>query len=302
MKRLAHSFWLKLLSLVLALVLWVAIAGEKTSERGFAVPVEFSNLPRDLEVVSGSLNTVDVRLRASPSVMSQLASLNVSAQVDLSDAAEGQRIVHLTPATIHVPFGVRVVKVHPSLLNLALERTVERDVAVKPYLVGEPAPGHEVAEVVTAPPTVRIVGPRTHVEKLTEAFTEPIDVTGLDATRVAENVSVGFDDPILHVEGNSKVKVTAQIREVREERVFDAMPLDVRGGSASVSPATVRVVLRGPASIVRRLTPASVKAYVDAGQLEGVGRLPVAVELAPGTTGVEVESTDPQNVAARRHR
>jgi YbbR domain-containing protein len=232
--------------------------------------------------------------------MSQLGSHNVSAQVDLSDAGEGERIVHLTPATIHVPFGVRVVKVHPSLLNLRLERTVDRDVPVRPRVVGQPAPGYEVVDVASEPAAVRIVGPRTHVEKLAEAFTEPVDVGGLDATRVADNVSIGFDDPILHVEGPSMVRVTVRIGEAREARVFDDMRLEVRGGPAAVTPARVRVVVRGPASVVRALAPAAVKAYVDAAGLRGEGRLPVAVELAPGSTGVEVESTEPPTVAVKR--
>ncbi len=299
MKLRANSFWLKLLSLLLAVLLWFAIAGEKTSERGFAVPVEFNNLPRDLEVVSGSVNTVDVRLRASPSVMSQLGAQNVSTQVDLSTAAEGEHIVHLTPATVRVPFGVRVVKVQPSLLTLQLERTLVRDVPVKPRVEGKPAPGFEVEEVTAEPGMVRLVGPRSHVEKLAAAYTEPVSVDGVDATQVVENVSIGFSDPMLHVDGASKVAVTVRIRETHEERVFDNLRLEVRGGRATVSPARVRVVVAGPLSVVRKLAPEAVKAYVDAGSLRGAGRLPVAVELAPGSTGVAVERTEPETVAAR---
>ena len=40
------------------------------------------------------------------------------AQIDLAGAGEGERIVHLTPQTIRVPFGVEVVKVTPSIVTL----------------------------------------------------------------------------------------------------------------------------------------------------------------------------------------
>ncbi len=300
MKQLQNSRWLKFLSLLLALVLWFVIAGEKTSERGFAVPVEFSNLPRDLEVVSGSLNAVDVRLRASPSVMAQLGALNVSAQVDLAGASEGEHIVHLTPGTIRVPFGVRVVKVHPSLLNLRLERTIEREVPVRPRIVGTPAPGHEVTGVVASPPAVKIAGPRSHVDQLPTVFTEPVDVSGLETNRVVPDVSIGFDDPVLHVEGISKVTVTAQIGAARAERTFDGLRLEVRGGTAMLTPASVQVVVRGPAQLLRGMAPEAVHAYVDAAQLSGTARLPVAVEFAPGNTGVEVARLLPDTVVARR--
>lgn len=226
------TFGLKVLSVVLATMLWFAVAGEKTSERGFSAPVEFNNVPGDLEVISGGVNDVDVRLRASPSVMSQLGPQTVSAQVDLSDAGEGEHIVHLTPEKIRAPFGVRIVKVQPSVLTLNLERSIEREVQVSPRLVGRPAAGYEVASVAVEPPTVRLAGPRSHVEKLQTAYTEPISVEGLEASRTVDGVSVGFEDPTVHVEGISKVRVTAVIRPI-PPKPDEAPTVSRTGGEAT---------------------------------------------------------------------
>ena len=82
-----------------------------------------------------------MRLRASPGIIHGLGPRDISAQIDLQGVAEGERIIHLTPETIRVPFGVKVVKVTPSILTLNFERTLEKDVPVRPRLQGRPAPG-----------------------------------------------------------------------------------------------------------------------------------------------------------------
>lgn len=300
MRSLTSNLALKLLSLFLAVLLWLAIAGEKTSERGFAVPVELINLPRSLELVSGGVNSVDVRLRAAPGIIGQLGAGNVSAQIDLSSASAGEHIVHVTPASIRVPFGVRVVKVQPSLLTLVLEETLLKDVPVRPRTIGAPAKGYEVSGVATEPATVRLAGPRSHVARVSTVFTEPVDVSDADSTRVFEHVSVGFDDPSLHVDGPSKVRVVAQIRERQEERVYEAVKIEVREGRATVSPASVRVVVVGPRAVVQGLASDAVRAYVNVARLKGTAPVSVAVELRPGSAGVSVASAEPATVSARR--
>src|SRR5262245_39096835 len=126
MHALLQNLPLKLASLGLAVMLWFVIAGEKTSEMGLQIPVELQNFPRDLELTGDPVDTVEVRLRASPGVMQQLGPSEISAQIDLAGASEGERIVHLTPDAIRVPFGVTVVRINPAILNLNLERTLQK--------------------------------------------------------------------------------------------------------------------------------------------------------------------------------
>lgn len=201
---------LKLVSLALAALLWFVIAGEKTSEMGLTVPVELKNFPKDLELTGDAVNAVEVRLRASPSIIQSLGPGDVSAHVDLKGVQEGEHIVNLTGDSIRIPFGVKVVRINPSTLTLNLERTVQKMVPVRPRLLGRPAPGHEVAEVTSSPPEVRVTGPKSRVLEVEGAFTEPVSVEAADAT-VVENVNLGVDDPLLRIQGSPRVRVTARI-------------------------------------------------------------------------------------------
>ena len=118
--------------------------------------------------------------------------------------------MHLTPAAIRVPFGVTVVKITPSILTLNLERTERKTIPVRPRVTGRPAAGFEVAEVTSDPPEVRIAGPSSRVQEIESAFTEPVSVEGASAS-TTEAVGVGLEDPLLRLEGGSRVRVSVSV-------------------------------------------------------------------------------------------
>jgi YbbR domain-containing protein len=290
---------LRVASLALAAGLWFVIAGRQTAERGVPVPVELRNVPRDLELTGEAVNAVDVRVRAAPGLINSLDSGKVLATIDLAGAEEGERIVQLTPGMIEVPFGFRVVKITPSLLTLNLERTQRKTIPVRPRVIGRPAAGFEVAEVSSDPAEVRVAGPRSRVQEIESAFTEPVSVEGTDRT-ATEIVNVGLEDPLLRLEGGSGVRVTAVVREAQESRTFEGLRIAVRGRPARLAPSRATVSVAGPASLVRVLAPDDVQAYVA---VPGEGavpvRLPVTVEVAPGHAGVSVLEARPAEVSVR---
>ena len=120
MKPLGADNALRLASLALAAGLWFVIVGRQTAERGVSVPVELRNVPQDLELTGDPVNSVDVRVRASPGLINSLEAGKLLATIDLAGAFEGERIVQLAPEAVQVPFGFRVVKITPSLLTLSL--------------------------------------------------------------------------------------------------------------------------------------------------------------------------------------
>jgi YbbR domain-containing protein len=296
MRGLLENLPLKVVSVALALLLWFVI-GEKTSERGLSVPVELQNVPRDLELVGEPTNVVDVRVRASPSVIQRLTTGDVSARIDLSGVREGEHIVHLTADDIRVPFGVRVVKITPSIITMGFERTMQKTVPIRPRLLGRPAVGYEVGEVAAEPGEVRVAGPKSRVQEMESAYTEPVSVEGSGST-VVETVNLGLDDPVLRIQGSPRVRVTARIREVQDTRALEGVEVEVRGGAFPVLPARVRVVLTGPASALARVKPVQVRAYVEAARVKN-GSVPVAVEMAPGQAGVTLKEAVPSQVSVR---
>ena len=296
-----ENLGLKLLSLVLAIVVWFAIAGETASEMGLRVPLELQNVPRDLELMGDAVDVVEVRVRATAGIIHALNPGDVAAQIDLAGSVEGERIVHLTTDSIRVPFGVKIVKIAPAMLTLRLERTLQKMVPVRPRLVGGPAAGYEVAEIASEPPEVRVSGPKSRVDEVASAFTEPLALDGA-RDNISDVVRIGLQDPLLRIQGSSEVRVTARIREVHEQRTLSGVVVEARGGAARFRPGAVQVVLEGPAAALRRLAPQDVKAYVDLAAPATGERRPVSVEIGPGFTGVTLQEARPAEVAVQEAR
>src|SRR5436305_9388556 len=92
-----RHFGLKVLSLGLAILLWMAVAGEETVERGLRVPLELQQVPAGLELTGEVPTAVDVRVRGASGTLSRVAAGDVVAVVDLRTARAGRRLFPLGP-------------------------------------------------------------------------------------------------------------------------------------------------------------------------------------------------------------
>lgn len=201
---------LKLASVVLAALIWLIVSGEQIVERGFRVPLEFSNLPGGLELATDAPSLVDVRVRGSAGALGRLTAGELVAILDLRQAKAGPRLFHLSSSDVRAPFGVDVVLVTPSSLSITFEPSASKQVAVSPVVEGEPAAGFEVRQVTSEPPMVVVSGPTTAVRATNEAITEPVSVAGAAST-VTEVVNVGVADPAVHLRSAEAVRVTVTI-------------------------------------------------------------------------------------------
>ena len=193
------------------------------------------------------MNAVEVRLRASPGdhpAHGPRRGLGPGGP----DRPQGGRAHH--PPHRRRPSGSpsasRWSRSRPASLTLNLERTLEKVVPVRPRLLGRPAPGFEVAEVTASRRRCASPGPKSRVQEVESAFTEPLSVEGARST-VVDQLNIGLDDPVLRIQGSPRVKVTARIQDAEATRAPSrAWPWRYAGGAASVRPARIRVVLTGP--------------------------------------------------------
>jgi YbbR domain-containing protein len=282
---------LKLVSLALALLLWMAVAGEETVERSLRVPLELQQFPAGLELQGEVPATAEVRVRGTSGALGRVAPGEIVAVLDLRGARPGRRLFHLTPEQVRAPFGIEAVQVVPPTIAMVFEPSESRQVPVVPAVDGKPAPGYVVGNVVSDPPTVEVVGPQSAVARATEAMTEPIEIGGAhDAVR--EHVTVGLLDPAVRLKTPRAAAVTVEIVPAPLERTLRSRPVRLRGLaahlSAQASPSNVDVTVRGGRDALAEMD--DVAAYVD---LSGLGAgdyaLPVRADATPdaGVTRIE---------------
>ena len=291
--RILRNFGLKVLSIVLATLLWGLVAGQREAERSLRVPLEYRNIPPELELLGEPASLVDVRVRGSSGVLGELRGADLVAVLDLRTARPGRRLFHLLPGDIDVPTGVKVLQVTPSTLSLTFEASASRTVPVIPDVDGDAAPGFVVGRVTTVPPTVEVVGPLSAVQKITEATTEPVDISGATGP-VRDTVTIGLPDSIARLRNPQSGTVTVQIVRAPVERTLEGVPVAVRGLAAgrraTLKPVQVTATVRGSSEAVAALTAGSLELYADlSGLTPGRYNLPVRYQSSREVTITRVE-------------
>jgi YbbR domain-containing protein len=209
-----NNWQLKLVSLVLATMLWMAVANEASSEIGLEVPLEYRNIPRQLEITGDMTNTVQVRLRGSSNVIKDINPKNVSTTIDLSKMGRGEKIVPLSPQNVQAPFGAEVIRVNPSSVRFDLERTLKKTIPVLPTVTGQPPEGYEVGKVQISPNTVEIEGPESRVNTLSSIATIPIRLDRKQS-RIDQTADLDVPDPQIRLVHPSPVSIRIEIHKKR---------------------------------------------------------------------------------------
>ncbi len=174
-----HNFWLKIVSIGLASGLWLVVSRDQPAELAVEVPIEFRNVPGNLEINTEHIPQAQIRLRGPERLIRRLQVFDVHPEIDLTGVEPGERTFDLTAQQIHKPYEMEVVQVVPGQIHLTFDTRVMRTIQVHPRVVGKFAPGYSIARISSDPPAITIVGPRTRVQAVDSAITDPVDVSGL---------------------------------------------------------------------------------------------------------------------------
>jgi len=177
------------------------------------VPIEFHNIPQNLEISSENIPRAQIRLRGPERVVHRLQASDVYAEIELSGLKPGERTFDLTAQQIHEPAELEVVQVVPSQLHLVFDTRLARQVPVQPRVVGSFAPGYGIERVEVDPPNIAISGPKKHVEAVESAITDPVDVSGA-INRATFSRHAYVSDPLIQIASPDPVRVTVIMQKI----------------------------------------------------------------------------------------
>lgn len=299
-RLLLENITLKVISLVLAFLLWMQIAGQQTVQRTVAVPLEFINMPAELVITNDYPKEVSVLISKPSSV--QMDERRLAAVIDLRGYSPGSEVVPLTEASIrNLPSGVKIESIEQRRIRLQLERTMTKLVQIEPEIVGETGTGFEISSIRTVPEEVRISGPESRIEKISTAETASIDVAGRQVTFI-QNVNLDLEDPSLQIEGPKSVDVLVTIEERRREIKLIRIPIQGTADTvkARFSPRTVNLVVTVPISFTGELDETGFSAIVSTrdieSNLEAFEDVPTIAVPAEYQEFVRIKSVDPEVV------
>jgi YbbR domain-containing protein len=204
---------LKIFSLLFAVALWLIVAHDPIAEVAITVPIEFHHVPENLDINSENIPTAQVRVRGAARLVHGLRPEEVHVEVDLAGAKPGERTFDLTAQQVHQPTDLQVVQVVPSQFRISLDSILTRTVEVRPRVTGNFASGLHIARIEVSPSAVTISGPRSRVEKVQSATTDPIDASGV-VTNQAFSANVYVSDPLIQIVHPVPVHVTVIMDKV----------------------------------------------------------------------------------------
>jgi len=159
------------LSLLLAFFFWAVATEAKDPTQdgpfGTAIPIEIVGLDEGMLAYGLNGTRARVELRAPQSVWKTLSSENLRAYIDLSEVSTGTLALPIKVDVQVAP--VQVLKITPSEVNLTVEHIAEKEITITIRTEGTPLFGFRVEEPEVVPQTVRVRGPASWVDKVTQA-------------------------------------------------------------------------------------------------------------------------------------
>lgn len=199
------------IAFALVLVLWGFIAGQQRTEMWLTVPLEYRNIPTNMEIAGELVNKVEVGIRGPRGVISGVSQDQVRAHIDLSQGLRGLNYARITTDNIRIPVGTEVTKINPSSMRIRLEDVKTRSVQVKAQFIGKLPQPLRLETVWVEPHFVVLQGPESRLTKVREVLTEPIDLSSItENTKISVGVDVNF--PQIRLAPNQPSHVTVEIK------------------------------------------------------------------------------------------
>jgi YbbR domain-containing protein len=294
----------KLAALVLAILLWFNVAAERRQEH--PVPTRLEVQVRDPNwVITEAPDRVRTTFQGRGGDIFSLP-MNPPVIRRVIDSVTGPTMaLDLSPSMVSYDRDLKIdpVAVHPSQVEIHLERRVSRKVPVAPRLVLSAASGFAIVRPVRLKPdSVTLQGPRSALATIDSLLTEKVTMQDLGQSVTRElQLEPPAGVPGLKVEP-ANVLVTVEVDSLVEASL--TVPLRATGaaaGSGRLGQDSVAVVVRGPREAIRGLDPAQIRAFVVVDSVAAGGvSLPVQIRLPEGLQATGTPSPASVTVTPRK--
>jgi YbbR domain-containing protein len=291
----------KIFSLIVAVVLWFAVIGEKQAQIQLDIPLEVVNIPEGMVLTTDIPSSISVQVMGPRTLIRTLSGLGIRKSIDLEKMDVGWATIRILPETLSLPRGIDVIRLTPSALDVKLEPAIAVNLPVSPQVSGDPARGYRIEKITVDPAEVLLKGGEGELSGLSAVKTHPVSVSQA-VTDVEERV--GFELEGLHLK---EVKpptawVRAKISPVLVERTLEGIPLKVSSSilKATVVPDQVTILMKGPAEIIDGIKAMDIQASVAVEGL-GIGNYKVAPTIVT-PNGVRIAVVEPSMVEVTLER
>ncbi|OFZ84384.1 MAG: hypothetical protein A3K03_12445 [Bdellovibrionales bacterium RIFOXYD1_FULL_44_7] len=252
----------KIISIVIAIVLWVVVLGSRNVEVTKEVPLEIIT-PADVVPSNDIPERIAFRLSGPKAFLRAILDRREDPiRVNLAGAKPGVVTYRFFSDNIRLPIGVKVLSINPAAIVVKLEYVKRRDVPVRADLRGVPPDGYRISKTEIKPGIVRIRGAASKIDSITEILSTPIDISDVK-NMVEREVPIDLTRYNIQLDG----PLPRLFLEVEaSEANYRIKNVDVRVLSpykATISQKSITVLVRASAEDLKSLDRSRVFATVD---------------------------------------
>ncbi len=186
LKKLTNNLGLKLLSLLVAVVLWLVVVNidDPVTTRTFnGIHVDIENADtitsegKVYSILDGS-DTVNVTVKAKRSVLDSLVASDIKAYADIREMDVDLGLVPIDVYSQRNANKIEEITSRTKNLKISMESLQTKQFAIVNIISGVPAEGYAVGDITINPNVIKVSGPASVVEKVTRAVVR-IDVAGM---------------------------------------------------------------------------------------------------------------------------
>ena len=171
--KLSQNTWNKILSIGLAVVLWVVVIGGENPIKDrtiHGVPVVLKNLDaledQNLAIAGDTEYTVDVKIKGQRTTVDPLTTKDITVEADLFGYGKGQNYINVTAV---IPDNTELVEIRSPRIEVIIEDLVAVSKPVNINFTNVPE-GKEVGGLKLQPGSVEVSGARSLVDSVAWAF------------------------------------------------------------------------------------------------------------------------------------
>ena len=192
---------------------------------------------------------------------------------------------------------IKEVKIEPDIVEVSISLTrgyPEKQLTVKPKIIGKPAPGYYISEILSEPDDIKIFGDYSKISNIEFLETIAIDVSGITKT-LSVKVPPALEEGLNIVEGEVElIEVTIQVKEAIIQKILKNISVVPQNLSPFVSckiePAVVDITVEGKNVLIDKLKTENIKAFVEfTDDFRVEQKVKVQTDLPEGISLIKVE-------------
>jgi YbbR domain-containing protein len=297
--QIAENWPAKVLSIALALILFIFHHMNTLEERFFSVPL-LVETQGNVIPASAYTRMIRISVRGDAARVRSLLEEDIVPYIDLRGKEKGIYRVPVQVRTNGTAQGLEPleIKVDPLEISIVLDHKVSKYVPLTGTTRGGPQKGYELVSFTLTPSQVVLEGPADEMSGISELFTDFIDLDGRSED-FSIMVNIVNREPLVVIQGNGMTEFHGVIREIIGLETFTNLPIRVDRLSerfnAELEVRIGSIRLEGSQHALEQYQASASFLYVDASSITepGTYTLPVVVPSIPNLT---LSRKDPERV------